>query len=123
ILHKTLSEEADGVREAALSNEHDVESDKPQGQNEVKRLKKTLNHKVVGVITGQEKKTINLKTGLKGRVNRLLIKRVIGDETGRRNKNRIKASGRIQMDEWLSCFFMPSERKASPWDIEWKEGR
>nr|GEZ46606.1 phosphoserine phosphatase, chloroplastic [Tanacetum cinerariifolium] len=100
--------------EAALSNEHDVESKKPQGLNEVKRLKKKLNHKVVGVIHEARKKTIRLTTGLKGRVNRLLIKRVIRDGTGRKNKNRIKASGRIQMDEWLSCFFMPSERKASP---------
>ncbi|GJS80768.1 hypothetical protein Tco_0730649 [Tanacetum coccineum] len=39
---------------------------------------------------------------LKGRVNRLLIKGVIGDETGRRNKNRrTKAGGRRKRNGFL----------------------
>ncbi|GJS32083.1 hypothetical protein Tco_0530465, partial [Tanacetum coccineum] len=58
-----------------------------------------MNHKVVGVIHEERKKArINLKTGLKGRVNILLIKGVIGDETERRNKNKSKASGRRKRD-------------------------
>ncbi|GJR47024.1 hypothetical protein Tco_1315127 [Tanacetum coccineum] len=72
-------------------------------KNRVKRLKKKLDHKVVGVIHGARKKArINLETGLKGRVNRLLIKGVIRDGTGRRNKNRrTKAGGRRKRDGFL----------------------
>ncbi|GJX23195.1 hypothetical protein Tco_0227640 [Tanacetum coccineum] len=51
-----------------------------------------MNHKVVGVIHKERKKArINLNTGVKGRVNILLVKGVIGDETERRNKNKSKA--------------------------------
>ncbi|GJZ72052.1 hypothetical protein Tco_0635903 [Tanacetum coccineum] len=64
-----------------------------------------MNHKVVGVIHEKRKKArINLKTGLKGRVNILLIKGVIGDETERRNKNKSKQSGR-RNEGWIIQIF------------------
>nr|GEU61666.1 hypothetical protein [Tanacetum cinerariifolium] len=44
------------MQELSTHNEHAVESNEPQGQNEVKRLKKKLNHKVVEVIHGERKK-------------------------------------------------------------------
>ncbi|GJW75183.1 hypothetical protein Tco_0134553 [Tanacetum coccineum] len=72
-----------------------------QVKNVVKRLKKKLNHKVVGVIHVTRKKTIiNLKTGLKGRMNRLLIKGVIRDGT-RRNEAGTKAGERRKRDGFL----------------------